>query len=119
MKLTLWQTKYRRKVFDSAAIDRLKSLFAKTCSEFGSEWVEMDGEGDPVHLLVNYPPKVAVSALVNSLKGVSSRMLRQERPEKAKQKNSHFVSLLVLYFFHHRITEQRIDTGLVTLARPL
>jgi putative transposase len=69
--------KYRRKVFDSAAINRLKSLFAKTCSEFGSELVEMDGEGDPVHLLVNYPPKVAVSALVNSLKGVSSRMLRQ------------------------------------------
>jgi putative transposase len=59
--------KYRRKVFDSAAIDRLKSLFAKICSGFGSEWVEMDGEGDPVHLLVNYPPKVAVSALVNRL----------------------------------------------------
>jgi putative transposase len=32
----------------------------------------MDGEDDHVHLLVNYPPKVAVSALVNSLKGVSS-----------------------------------------------
>jgi putative transposase len=31
-----------------------------------------------VHLLVNYPPKVAVSALVNSLKGVSSRMIRQK-----------------------------------------
>ena len=26
---------------------------------------------------------------------------------------------LVLYFFHHRLTEQRIDTGLVTLALPL
>jgi len=26
-------------------------------------------------VLVNYPPKVAVSALVNSLKGVSSRMI--------------------------------------------
>jgi len=27
---------------------------------------------------VNYPPKVAVSALVNSLKGVSSRMIRKK-----------------------------------------
>jgi len=77
--------KYRKKVFDKAAIDRLNALFAKTCSEFGSELVEMDGEGDHVHLLVNYPPKVAVSALVNSLKGVSSRMLRQERPDIAQR----------------------------------
>ena len=33
---------------------------------------------DHVHLLVEYPPKVAVSALVNSLKGVSARRLRAE-----------------------------------------
>jgi hypothetical protein len=34
--------------------------------------VEFDGEDDHVHLLVNYPPKVSVFNLVNSLKGVSS-----------------------------------------------
>jgi putative transposase len=43
----------------------------------------MDGEDHQVHLLVRYPPKVAVSNLVNALKGVSSRMLRQERPDLA------------------------------------
>jgi len=32
-----------------------------------------------------YPPKVAVSSLVNFLKGVSSRMLRQERPDLRKR----------------------------------
>ena len=31
-----------------------------------------------LHLLVNYPPKVSVSNLVNSLKGVSSRMIRKK-----------------------------------------
>lgn len=30
-----------------------------------------------MHLLVEYPPKVPVAALVNSLKGVSARRLRQ------------------------------------------
>ena len=40
--------------------------------------MEFDGEDDHVHLLVNYPPKVAVSTLVNSLKGVSSRMIRKQ-----------------------------------------
>jgi putative transposase len=37
-----------------------------------------------VHLLVNFPPKVALSKLVNSLKGVSSRRLRQEFPNLAR-----------------------------------
>lgn len=31
-----------------------------------------------VHLLVHYPPKIALSKLVNSLKGVSARILRKE-----------------------------------------
>jgi putative transposase len=45
----------------------------------------MHGEDHHVHLLVRYPPKVAVSNLVNSLKGVSSRMLIQERPDLASR----------------------------------
>ena len=48
-------------------------------------FIELDGEDDHVHLLVNYPPKVAVSNLVNSLKGVSSRLLRKERPDIANR----------------------------------
>jgi len=42
---------------------------------------EFDGEDDHVHLLVHYPPKVAISSLVNSLKGASSRILRTKHPE--------------------------------------
>lgn len=76
-------TKYRRRVFDNAAIDRLRELFSKICADFEAELQEMDGEVDHVHLLVNYPPKVAVSALVNSLKGASSRVLRKEWPDIA------------------------------------
>lgn len=41
-----------------------------------------NGEDDHVHLLIAYPPKLAVSVLVNSLKGVSSRLVRkQDFPE--------------------------------------
>ncbi|HAO0253441.1 TPA: IS200/IS605 family transposase, partial [Escherichia coli] len=49
------------------------------------ELVEMDGERDHVHLLINYPPKLAISNLVNSLKGVSSRLLRRDRPDIAQR----------------------------------
>jgi putative transposase len=45
----------------------------------------MHGEDHHVHRVIRYPPKVAISKLVNSLKGVSSRMLRQERPDLARR----------------------------------
>jgi putative transposase len=73
--------KYRKKVFDGDSIDRLRKIFDGVCVDFGAELMEMDGEDNHVHLLVEYQPKVSVSALVNSLKGVSSRMLRKERPD--------------------------------------
>jgi putative transposase len=77
--------KYRRRVFDAQAIDVLRAIFANVCSDAHATLVEMDGEDNHVHLLVEYPPKVAVSSLVNSLKGVSSRLLRQHRPDIRKR----------------------------------
>lgn len=50
----------------------------KVCSDFGAELREFNGEDDHVHLLVEYPPKVSISTLVNSLKGVSARRLRAQ-----------------------------------------
>lgn len=77
--------KYLRRVFDGDAVQRLRTIFGKVCTGFEAHLIEMDGEDDHVHLLVEYPPKLAVSALVNSLKGVSSRLLRKERPDIANR----------------------------------
>ena len=74
-------TKYRKPVFKKEHLDSLKKIFAKVCRDFEAELIEFNGEADHVHLLVNYPSKVAVSKLVNSLKGVSSRKLKQLYPE--------------------------------------
>jgi putative transposase len=70
-------TKYRRGVLTGQHLGTLGEVFASVCADFGAELVEMDGEDDHVHLLVAYPPQVAVARLVNSLKGVSARRLRQ------------------------------------------
>jgi putative transposase len=78
-------SKYRRHVFDVDAIQRLREIFGKVCIDFEAQLIEMDGEHDHVHLLIEYPPKVAVSHLVNSLKGVSSRRLRKDRPDLAQR----------------------------------
>lgn len=74
-------TKYRRDVLSELAIQDLRHIFAKVCNDFEAQLVECDGEDDHVHLLINYPPKISLSKLVNSLKGVSSRRLRSFRPE--------------------------------------
>ncbi len=70
--------KYRRNIFTKAVLNDLRDIFTHVCADFEAKLIEFDGEKDHVHLLVNYPPKVAVSALVNSLKGVSSRMIRKK-----------------------------------------
>jgi putative transposase len=78
-------TKYRRGVFSPAAHDTLREVFAKVCGDFGAKLVACDGEDDHVHLRVEYPPQVQLSRLVNSLKGVSSRLVRQRHPEVARR----------------------------------
>lgn len=79
-------TKYRRGVFTKAILDELRTVFDCVCKDFEAELIEFDGEDDHVHLLVNYPPKVAVSVLVNTLKGVSSRLIRKSNHPSIKQK---------------------------------
>lgn len=79
----IFVTKYRHGVLTDAAHKTLRTIFAKICQDFEAVLVDANGEDDYVHLLVEYPPKVALSTLVNSLKGVSSRRLRQQHPDIA------------------------------------
>jgi putative transposase len=76
-------TKYRREVFSPPHLQRLSAIFADVCDKGGARLLECNGEADLVHLRVNYPPQLALSTLINSLKGVSSRLLRKEFPELA------------------------------------
>jgi putative transposase len=71
-------TKYRRKVFTKKIVSDLEAIFFHVCHRFQAELVECDGENDYIHLLINYPPTCTLSRLVNSLKGVSSRLIRKE-----------------------------------------
>lgn len=77
-------TKYRHKVFTREHLAYLKTVFSDVCEDFGCELEQFKGEGEHVHLLVAFPATVELSKLVNSLKGVSSRRLRQRFPEVSK-----------------------------------
>jgi putative transposase len=74
-------TKFRHQVFTDRHLTRLEEVMRDVCADFETELVEFNGEAEHVHMLVNFPPKVAVARLVNSLKGVSSRRMRQEFPD--------------------------------------
>ncbi len=74
-------TKFRHKVFSDRHLNCMEQIMRAVCADFETELVEFKGENNHVHLLGNFPPKVAIAKLVNSLKGVSSRRMRQEFPE--------------------------------------
>jgi len=74
----VFAAKYRRGVFNTQMLNRCEHLMAQVRADFEATLAEFNGEEDHVHLLAAYPPKVALSHLVNSLKGVSSRRLRQD-----------------------------------------
>ena len=71
-------TKYRRDRFTKIILDDLRPILVSVGIDFESELVEREEEDDHVRLLVNYPPKVAVSKLAKSLKGIASLMVRKK-----------------------------------------
>jgi putative transposase len=49
----------------------MQEIMRTTCADVDTELVEVTGENNHVHLLVNVPPKLAPAKPVNTLKGVS------------------------------------------------
>ncbi|GAA3216534.1 hypothetical protein GCM10020216_024410 [Nonomuraea helvata] len=77
-------TKFRHPVFTGTHLTRLEETMRSVCADLETELAEFNGEATHVHLLVNFPPKIALSKLVNRLKGVSSHRTRQEFPQLSK-----------------------------------
>ena len=69
-------TKYRKKVLADNHLQYFKEVVAEICKDFGAELKECNGEGDHAHMLIQYPPTVQLSKMVNNLKSVTSRRMR-------------------------------------------
>lgn len=65
-------TKYRRPVFTDSLLTDCQRLMTDICADLGAQMREFNGETDHVHLLVHYPPSMAISTLVNRRKGTSA-----------------------------------------------
>jgi putative transposase len=72
--------KYRRRVLSPALRGQLSALWTEQCEQLGAIRVECNGEPDHVHLLRRHLPSLPFWRLVQQLKGVASRTLRQRHP---------------------------------------
>jgi len=70
-------TKYRRSVLDDDGLKLIEQSFREVGLKMNFQILEFNGEGNHVHVLIEYPPKLSISQITNSLKGVSSRRYGQ------------------------------------------
>lgn len=68
--------KYRRQVITPRVFETLRVAWLQVCEALSVTLVESNFEGDHVHLLIAYPPKLRLSSLVQRLKNHSSRRVR-------------------------------------------
>jgi putative transposase len=93
----VWCPKYRRAVLVNGVDTRLKEIIQQVCTDSRAELIKMEVLPDHVHLLVEVDPQYGIHRLVRSIKGRSSRVLRQEFPRLRSRlptlwTNSYFVS---------------------------
>lgn len=81
----VWIPKYRRKVLMGPVAEELERLIRKVCAEREVEVLSLSVQPDHVHLFVSAPPRHAPSVLINTIKGYTSRYLRQKFPELGRQ----------------------------------
>ena len=80
----VWITKYRKTILRGAIGLRVRELIQQTCTSLDVYIEKGHVAKDHVHLLVSVPPNIAVSELVQRLKGRSSRLMLQEFGELKK-----------------------------------
>ncbi|NLK21802.1 MAG: IS200/IS605 family transposase [Epulopiscium sp.] len=78
-------TKYRHKCINKEILDDLNEIFKNIIKGKNGTIIEFNGEPDNVHLLFEIPPQVELAKLVNTLKTVSSRLIRKKHSEYLKE----------------------------------
>jgi putative transposase len=93
----VWCPKYRRPVIEGDIDQRLKQIIREVCAQKNAPIVELETMPDHVQLLLTCDPQYGIHRLVKTIKGRSSRLLRQEFPSLKSRlptlwTNSYFVA---------------------------
>ncbi len=68
----VWVTKYRYKVLQGPMRERIRDIIRQTCDEMGVYIVRGALARDHVHMFLSVPPKLALSHVMQRIKGRSS-----------------------------------------------
>ena len=93
----IWCPKYRRPVLDEEISKRLVSIINDVCNSCACGIEELEILPDHVHLIAECDPQFGIHKLVKTIKGKSSRILREEFPHLKSRlptlwTNSYFVA---------------------------
>jgi putative transposase len=81
----VWITKYRKAVLHGAIGKRLRELVREICRSMDVEILAGNIRHDHVHMMLSVPPQIAISVLMQRIKGKTSRKLMDEFKELKKQ----------------------------------
>ena len=81
----VWSTKYRFKVLHGQLRVRVRDICRQVCAQNGVEIIKGVLSTDHVHMFVSVPPKLAISDLVQRMKGRSSLNVQRELPQILKR----------------------------------
>jgi len=82
----VWCVKYRHKVITSAIEKRLHEILRQIAKDNKFTILEMDGEADHIHLLIECTPQHFIPDMLKALKGVSARLLMKEFGDELRKK---------------------------------
>lgn len=78
-------TKYRYEVLHGAMRERIREIIRQTCAEMGVHIVKGVLARDHVHMFLSVPPQLAISKVMQRIKGCSSRRIQMEFPDLKKR----------------------------------
>ena len=78
----VWSVKYRRKIITPEIEQFLRDTAMSIAKDKGFQLHLFEaGEQDHIHCFVSAPPKISISEIVKSLKGITARKLFEAHPE--------------------------------------
>ena len=119
----VWCPKYRKDVFKRGEVrEHAEHLLREIAEEYGVEILEMEVAEDHVHMMVSFPPRLSIGAVVRIMKSISARELFRTFPGlKARLwagemwEDGYFArtvgdrmtsEIIKKYILHHRAIEQ-------------
>lgn len=74
----VWCVKYRHKILITKIENSLHEILHKIANDNNFTIIEINGEQDHIHLLVECSPQHYIPDMIKALKGVSARLLMKE-----------------------------------------